>query len=596
MLLDKLIFVAAHYGALAFFVLTCWGFGRVALSGTLRAHPIDAWMGHALSTTIGMGIWICALQLLGILGAMRAQWIFSLLAAGGILAAAQILARPRALPLFTLPSWRALAFSRGGAGAAVVLVACFVLFSPLKPPHEWDELAYHLPHAQQWAQSGKLQVNEWLRYPWFPFNYDLLYAASLVVYDDMFPHMLHALAGWIVALMVFRLGMRYTSPFEACLASIIWLRMSRADFSNAYIDMGVTLFVLGACIAIQLWLEHPQERRWLAAAAFMMGLAVGSKYQALTFLPLFGVVVLWRDRRASTIAMATVFLAIPCIYWYVRNALLTGDPFNPLGGKIFGFTDWNLADYEYQFADIRRVYGWPNGIFWVAALAPLLPSLRKAKGLPAAMIFCSYATLVWAVTSHYPRYLMPAYPLLALLAACVWWRPLQTALQFIGGGTWHRLAPDVRNRVQGIGWALVLSGLALACVLGLSRKWSDVSATPEARQAYLQKNALSTYGDLLEYLRLNPMGKIYQSGLEGALYYAPQPIWGDAFGPWRSRDFMHLEPDALAAKLTSMNFDALVLHTPSYPNLLSHQHFKQYFVEVHNTTNYKVFRIAGHPQ
>ncbi len=543
-----------------------------------------------------MGIGVCALQLLGILGAMRAPWIFSLLAVGCIGAAVHLRELLKGQTRFSLPSWRALAFNRGGAGAAVVLVACFVLFSPLKPPHEWDELAYHLPHAQQWAQSGKLQINEWLRYPWFPFNYDLLYAASLVVYDDMFPHMLHALAGWIVALMVFRLGIRYASPIEACLASIIWLRMSRAEFSNAYIDMGVTLFVLGACIAIQLWLEHPRERRWLAAAAFLMGLAAGSKYQALTFLPLFGVVVLWRDRRASTIAMASVFLLIPCIYWYVRNAWMTGDPFNPLGGKIFGFTDWNLADYDYQFADIRRVYGWPNGVFWAAALAPVLPSVRKAQGLLAAMVFCLYASLVWAITSHYPRYLMPAYPLLALLAACVWWRPLQGVLHFAGRGAWHRLSRQVRNRVQGIGWALVLSGLAFACVLGLNRKWGDVSATPEARQAYLQRNVLSTYGDVLDYLRLNPMGKIYQSGLEGALYYAPQPIWGDAFGPWRSRDFMHLEPEALAAKLKSMDFDALVLHTPSYPGLLSHRNFKQYFVEVHSTTNYKVFRIVGRPQ
>lgn len=44
------------------------------------------------------------------------------------------------------------------------------LFAPLGPPISWDELMYHLPQARQWALSGQLSVNEWLRYPWFLYN------------------------------------------------------------------------------------------------------------------------------------------------------------------------------------------------------------------------------------------------------------------------------------------------------------------------------------------------------------------------------------------------------------------------------------------
>lgn len=552
-------------------------------------------MGHALSTTLGMGLFICSLQWLGVAGALKAPWIYGLLILGVLCAAIPLRAALQKPVHISMPSWRTLAFHQSGAAVAVILVGCFVLLDPLKPPHEWDELAYHLPHAQQWAQSGQLQINEWLRYPWFPYNYDLLYASSLVVMDDIAPHLLHALAGWTIALMVFRLGMRYASTLEACLASILWLRLSRAEFSNAYIDMGVTLFVLAACIALQYWLENPQQRRWLALSAFVMGLAVGSKYQALTFLPLFGCVVLWRDRRASTIAMASICLAVPCLYWYARNAWMTGDPFNPLGGKFFGFTDWNLADYEYQFADIRRVYGWPHVAFWAALLAPCLLSLRQIKGLRAAMVFCIYATLVWATTSHYPRYLMPAYPLLALLAVCVWWRLLQGALHFVGGTAWHRLNPSTRTRIQNGGEIVLLAVLTLACVDSFARKWPQVAATPEARQAFLQRTALLAYGDTLDYLHAHSMGKIYQSGMEGALYYAPQPMWGDSFGPWRSQDFLRLEPRALAAKLAQQQFNTLVLHSPSYRSLVSHPDFLQYFAEAHRTENYTIYRVIDNP-
>lgn len=548
-----------------------------------------------MSTTTGMGIFICALQWLGVAGALKAPWIYGLIILGALCATVPLQTAFEKSICITMPSWRTLAFHQSGAAVAVILVGCFVLLDPLKPPHEWDELAYHLPHAQQWAHSGQLQISEWLRYPWFPYNYDLLYASGLVVVDDIATHLLHALAGWTIALMVFRLGVRYASTLEACLASILWLRLSRAEFSNAYIDMGVTLFVLAACIALQYWLENPQERRWLALSAFVMGLAIGSKYQALTFLPLFGCVVLWRDRRASTIAVASLSLVVPCVYWYVRNAWMTGDPFNPLGGKIFGFTDWNLADYKYQFADIRRVYGWPHGAFWAALLAPCLPSLRQIKGLRAAMLFCIYATLVWAVTSHYPRYLMPAYPLLALLAMCVWYRMLQGALHFLGGTAWHRLNPSTHKRIQSGAWAVILAALTIACIDSFTRKWPLLAATPEARQAFLQRTALLTYGDTLDYLHAHSMGKIYQSGMEGALYYAPQPIWGDSFGPWRSQDFLHLEPKALAVKLTQQQFNTLVLHSPSYRGLLSNPDFPQYFEEAHRTENYSIYRVIGNP-
>lgn len=91
------------------------------------------------------------------------------------------------------------------------------------------------------------------------------------------------------------------------------------------------------------------------------------------------------------------------------------------------------------------------------------------------------------------------------------------------------------------------------------------------------------------------MGKIYQSGMEGALYYAPQPMWGDSFGPWRSQDFLRLEPRALAAKLAQQQFNTLVLHSPSYRSLVSHPDFLQYFAEAHRTENYTIYRVIDNP-
>lgn len=100
---------------------------------------------------------------------------------------------------------------------------------------------------------------------------------------------------------------------------------------------------------------RPAEQRAVWLVAFLFCVAAGSKYQVLWLLPLFGAALLrrhrlqgpgWRMRSGwPTWRGAALAFALPCMYWYARNALLTGEPFNPLGGRLLGFTDWNLDDY-----------------------------------------------------------------------------------------------------------------------------------------------------------------------------------------------------------------------------------------------------------
>ena len=40
----------------------------------------------------------------------------------------------------------------------------------------------------RWRRTGSLGIDEWLRYPWFPYNFNLLFAGALLVGDDVLPH------------------------------------------------------------------------------------------------------------------------------------------------------------------------------------------------------------------------------------------------------------------------------------------------------------------------------------------------------------------------------------------------------------------------
>ena len=581
MMAAKYAFAAWHYAALAVFALAAWGYGRLAARRVLEQTCEDAWLRGGLAMVAGTGIVICLLQLLGIAGLLDTAGVLAVLGVGLACAGWPVVVEGRR-PAGAWPHW---------SSWLVLAFATSTVLYPLRVPLGWDELAYHLPHARQWALSGHLDINDWLRYPWFPYNYNLLYAAAMVVYDDVMAHMLHAYAGWLTAFLLHRWALPLVGRAAACGAGMLWLQSSRSDFATAYIDMGVTLFVCGAFAVLQLWREKPRMRGALLLSAFLFGVALGSKYQALTFLPLFMLGVATRDRQWRSWALCAIAAALPCIYWYARNALMTGDPVAPLGGRVFGFTDWNLGDYRHQFADIARSYDWPPGYVAIACAAPLLAwrHLRRST-LWGCIAFAVYAVVVWMLTSHYSRYLMPAYPVLFMLVAGVA-SALSAQIAALLGRRWPGPRGNTPRR-RGLQVTVVAVFLVLAGGRYYNRndfEWSLVATAPAQRQEVVRL-WLHDYAGAIDYLQARPGRKIYQSGMEGVLYYLPFPIWGDHFGPWRYRDFLGLPPERLAARLRDERFELIVVRKPDFPSA-GMPAFDRYFQAVYEDPVFRIFEL-----
>jgi len=208
-------------------------------------------------------------------------------------------------------------------------------------------------------------------------------------------------------------------------------------------------------------LQSRKPLGWLVAAAFALGLAAGSKYQALIYLP-FSVPFCSASNadRKPGLPWSRPF-CYPVVYWYVRNAILTGDPFDPLGARIFGYHDWNEWDLTAQFNDLKGVANWPPKCLWPALLAPLLPRFYRAPVWRGTLLLAAYASIVWLLTSHYDRYLLPMFPLLALLSARV----------VLDGCTWMlrrrpRWVLEPRWVAQQLGLLLVLCAVGVLGVYG----------------------------------------------------------------------------------------------------------------------------------
>lgn len=572
----------AHYAALAAVLVPCWGIGHLALSRLPGAQRPEPGLGTPLATALGLGVAICVLQALAVAGMLWKSAVLIAWAVGSAIAVWQLVRvwrtrKPPASPGAQNP----VTFPERCGFAMLALAIASTVMRPLWPPLAWDELMYHLPHAQQWAESGRLQVNLWLRYPWFPYNYDLLYAAALLFGNDILPHLLHAAAGWLVAWLVYGLGARHLDRLTGCVAAVIWILLSRSEYDRAYIDLAVALFVLVAGIAFARW-WHEGARTWLAVSAFSMGIALGTKYQVLGLLPFFVVAMAWRDRRPSTWLIATAALAVPCIYWYARNAIVTGDPVNPIGGRWFGFTDWDLGDYKAQFDDLRRHVGAPPWMLWSAVLAPFIPAVRASRAARGALMLCAWMLAVWLISSRYPRYLIPAYPMLALLAAAVWVHVLRKLPV-------HAWSPRLQQTLR-VSVLALIGGLGVAACTSGAKHAQRIASTPEARDALLRQE-VTGYG-MWRHLRAQPAGRIYQLGVEDSLYYAPQPVWGEVFGPWRYRDVQSLAPEAMHRKLSADGFDALVIHTGRAPGVTSQPGFTRWFSLIHSDGDVQLYRLA----
>ena len=389
-------------------------------------------------------------------------------------------------------------------------------------------------------------------------------------------------------------GSTHTSRTLALAGAAIWLGLG--DYASALIDMGVALFVLAGCVALWWWREaqdakSPQAPRWLVVATFFFGVAAGCKYQALTFLPLVAVFVLWRERRPKVLALALLSFLLPCIYWYARNAITTGDPFNPIGARLFGFTNWNAADYQNQFDDVKAHAAWPNLAIWGVVLAPLSPWFRRSAAVRAAVVFCAYSLVVWLVTSRYPRYMTASYPLVALMSALGW----AVFFKAIASGV-RKAAPAFAawSRWSTVGvWVggLLIVTLAAMSVQQTFKRGAMVSLTQDTRDAFLRVNVPGY--EVMRYLREHPHGKLYQVALSEAIYYGPDEVWGDMLGPWRYADFLAAPPAEMARKFMSLGFGSLVVASPYVAGLSSKPGFDKHFVPLFEKDGAKAYRILA---
>lgn len=587
--MGKIQFALLHYAELAIFLASCYGIGIWITRLDNAFARFDKIFSNVLTICVGIGLFIVGLQALGILGLLNKFYVSALLLSGLLGLVSNLLFRPAYLAenlesgsSSQRPSQKTHWFFP--CLLALIVVDLFPM--PLHPPTDWDEVMYHLPHAREWATAGRLTVNEWLRYPLFPYNFNLLYSAGLVYGNEIFPHMVHACAGWLVAIGLYRLADIYFDRVVASTSVLTFVCLVWGQFGGAMVDLGVTLFIFFGFSSVFIWYEK-KKLSFLYVAVFLIGVAAGIKYQALTFVPLIAVAILLRERRLLRLLGLFLLFAVPCLYWYMRNYLIAGDPFNPMGGRIFGYWGWNAEDMTWQITDIQLHADWPKFYAWPALGALFIRSKFSYPPFRATVIFSVYAFIVWIFTSHYSRYLMPAFPVIALLAAIVIHHLYLNRKPSVRSNVASSSIESKFFTLENALAALILALLSVAVFISFSKEWKTIQTTAEDRSAFL-KTQIKSF-EIGEFLQQHPEYRVVQLGFESDLYYLPANTIGDVFGPGRYRTFDGLSSTELANKLVLFKANAILLSKKS--GQLKQIDFLDHFVLIKKTPSAELYGL-----
>lgn len=334
--------------------------------------------------------------------------------------------------------------------AAWVVMALLMIGLALTPPWEWDTLAYHQALPLEFLRSGAIRL------PPDNFHIALIGIAQLAALPLLAAGLASGPAMASVASCLLLAGAvlgvaRMVSEEEDGWWSVLLVLGTPVFFlvaTTARIDVTVAGALLVAHgLMLLAWIRR--QPSILVVAAICFGLAGGMKLHALAYAAVCAPLALfaWRDRRTLLVGLGAFTLALGP--WLLKNALLVGAPFYPLGApprlepwlaaivgsdaippnfdtRVFGqlgesraaFNLWDAFMHPAQLTiegDEGRFYGLPLVLLLLPVCLYVLRRRPHLLGLALPPI--AYVALIVAVLPRTNlRYLIPAIPSLLIVA------------------------------------------------------------------------------------------------------------------------------------------------------------------------------------
>ncbi|MGV8038887.1 MAG: ArnT family glycosyltransferase [Thermoanaerobaculaceae bacterium] len=432
------------------------GLGDLLLCALTRCEGL----GGGERATLAWGLGLGALSL-GVLGIGLCGWLRpTVLVPAGLLLSGVVLRHARARGAFRLPAvclaravewWRSRTTPLSVLGLGVLAVCLAGSFSWALAPSVWyDEVNYQAAAPATYAREGRvIDIPEEFRTIW-AHNTNMLFTFGATVAGVPAIKLVAFAMGLLALVATWSLGARLASRRVGALATLLVASMPVVSWvlGAALVDLAVTFYVVAAAIAALRAVAEPTWR-WPAVAGLLAGLAVGTKLSAAVFVLVLGVALVgaaarrhgWRPALAASGAFGLAGL-LAILPWLVRDWAWTGNPVFPFLSSVFPSPRW-VGDASFNFESYGQRTGamsflllpWDllaHGEAFGPGMGPGVAGVLPWLGLPwlAPAMEPSRRRLAWALwgwaavaiaaamaVAQYLRYLLPAFPFLAVVAA-----------------------------------------------------------------------------------------------------------------------------------------------------------------------------------
>jgi len=278
--------------------------------------------------------------------------------------------------------------------ATIICIAILILLSiefllNLTPPVARDALIHHLAIPKLWLENGGFYEIKWADFSYFPMNIDLLYIIPLYFNKDFLANFIHMSFGIGTSLLIYHYLRNRVSRIAGLLGILVFLSTPIVVRSStqAYVDLGLTFFTTASIFSFIRYRDGEfKEFKWLFLSSVTMGLALGTKYNALIawiFLSLAIVFVYSRDTKKQwrAIGNGVIFFLVSLFVfspWLIKNIILTGNPLYPLFKDFFNISGATTEiitrataskDNNMGFFKMREMLYGEN--FWETLLIPI---------------------------------------------------------------------------------------------------------------------------------------------------------------------------------------------------------------------------------
>jgi len=419
--------------------------GLTALSwlglGSLVLMPLEPTGDRLLEAINRIGAGVLAFALLtfgagwlGLLHAAAYLPVFCLSALAGGIAAFRLL-RGVPLPRFSRWPWWQLAL------AALLGVYLLIdVVATCAPISSADALYHHAAAPELFEQRHRLVELPWSWNSYQPYTVEMLVLDGFLLWDSVQGAFAPLLLAFAALATVVGAAERLAGRGVALLAGaivfaqpfMVWMATS------TFVEPGLAFLLALAGWNLVRYAQRGQIGSLVLAGAFAGG-AAGVKYPgaaAAFLLAVAGAVLLWRRltlARALAFALPALAIALP---WYVKNAILTGNPVYPF---VFGGANPEATEAAFESFEsyghgqsaldllllparmLADAEAFDRGEFispLFLLFAPLAFLYRPARRPAAVVWILGIAfTLSWFFGSQHSRFLVPLMPAFAVLAA-----------------------------------------------------------------------------------------------------------------------------------------------------------------------------------